>query len=255
LSGWQKARRAWAVLGGMALVGFLLWMALGYRASATARAALISDERVVASEEEGLWRFEPAAGRDRRSAGLLFFPGALVDARAYAPLLREIALGGHPALLLRVPWRGAFGSADRPALRGRARRLMEAERGIDAWVVAGHSRGAKVAAMLARDGAPRLAGLALIGTTHPRDFSLAGLEVPVLKIYGSRDGVAPPDSVLANRHLLPASTEWVRIEGGNHAQFGWYGFQPLDRFAAISRSEQQAQTLAAIRKLLAEVER
>ena len=47
----------------------------------------------------------------------------------------------------------------------------------------------------------------------------------------------------------------MRIEGGNHAQFGWYAFQPLDRFAAISRHEQQALTLAAIRKLLAEVER
>jgi len=32
--------------------------------------------------------------------------------------------------------------------------------------------------------------LVLIGTTHPRDISLADSKIPVLKIYGSKDGVA-----------------------------------------------------------------
>ena len=155
---------------------------------------------------------------------------------------------------MELPWRGAFGRADRPELRGRARRIMEVEAGVDRWVVGGHSRGAKVAALLARDGGPRLSGVVLIATTHPRDFSLAEVSLPVLKIYGTRDGVAPPDAVLANRHLLPPSTEWVAIEGGNHAQFGWYGLQPLDRFAAISRTDQQAQTRAAIERFLAAIE-
>lgn len=250
----QKIRRVWATLGGVALVGFLGWVAVGYRASGEARAALIGDHLVVVEADGAGWHFVPAPGRERRRVGLVFFPGALVDPRAYAPLARRVATAGYPAVLVALPWRGAFGTADRPAVRGRARRAMEGELGVDAWVVAGHSRGAKVAALLARDGAPELAGLVLIGSTHPRDFSLAELEVPVVKIYGTNDGVAPADAVLANRHLLPESTTWIRIEGGNHSQFGWYGFQPLDRFADISREEQQAQTIGAIRELLARVE-
>lgn len=45
--------------------------------------------------------------------------------------------------------------------------------GVPAWVIAGHSRGGVIAATLARDGFPSLAGVVLIGTSHPRDFALA----------------------------------------------------------------------------------
>jgi len=35
------------------------------------------------------------------------------------------------------------------------------------------------------------------------------------------------------------------MAGGNHAQFGWYGPQPGDGTAGISRAEQQAQIIDA----------
>jgi hypothetical protein len=89
-------------------------------------------------------------------------------------------------------------------------------------------------------------GLVLIGTSHPRDFTLADVTAPVTKILGTRDGVAPLDKSEENRHLLPATTRWVLIEGGNHSQFGWYGFQPEDRSATINRDRQQALTIKAI---------
>jgi hypothetical protein len=37
---------------------------------------------------------------------------------------------------------------------------------------------------------------------------------------------------------LPADTEFYIIEGGNHAQFGDYGFQKGDNIADISLEEQ-----------------
>jgi hypothetical protein len=43
---------------------------------------------------------------------------------------------------------------------------------------------------------------------------------------------------------------WVPIEGGNHAQFGYYGPQPGDSPATISREEQQAQAVDATVALL-----
>jgi hypothetical protein len=72
----------------------------------------------------------------------------------------------------------------------------------------------------------------------------------VTSISGTRDGLATPDKIAASRTLLPPETLWVAMEGGNHAQFGWYGLQPGDNGATISREEQQEQLVAATRTLL-----
>ena len=115
---------------------------------------------------------------------------------------------------------------------------------------AGHSRGAVVATNLAAARWPEVAGLVLLGTTHPRDVDLGGLKISVTKVMGTRDRIAPVSRSNENRALLPAATRWVRIEGGNHSQFGWYGFQPGDGFADISREEQHAAVIDAVNAAL-----
>jgi pimeloyl-ACP methyl ester carboxylesterase len=122
-------------------------------------------------------------------------------------------------------------------------------------VVAGHSRGAVVAVNVAAAGPEGVAGLVLIGSSHPRDVSLASLRVPVTKIVGTRDGLASPEEVRANAHLLPATTRWVWIAGGNHSQFGWYGFQPGDHRARVSADSQHAATIGAVLAMLRDVSR
>ena len=57
----------------------------------------------------------------------------------------------------------------------------------------------------------------------------------------------------ASRSLLPPDTRWMAIEGGNHAQFGWYGSQSGDCPAALSRAEQQAQIVRATLAFLEEL--
>jgi hypothetical protein len=47
-------------------------------------------------------------------------------------------------------------------------------------------------------------------------------------------------------HNLPQSTKEIVIQGGNHSQFGNYGFQKGDHKASISYNEQQTQTARAI---------
>ena len=89
-------------------------------------------------------------------------------------------------------------------------------------------------------------GLVLIGTTHPRDVDLSTLTASVTKVVGTRDGLAKRTAVEANRAKLPAATRWVWIEGGNHSQFGWYGFQPGDRRATIAAAAQRATMIQAV---------
>lgn len=96
-------------------------------------------------------------------------------------------------------------------------------------------------------------GLVLIGTTHPRDVDLSRLSAPVTKVVGTRDGVARPAAVEANRAKLPAATQWIWVEGGNHSQFGWYGFQPGDRRAGVPAAVQRSTMIRAVLNALAQV--
>jgi pimeloyl-ACP methyl ester carboxylesterase len=256
-SKFQRIRRIWAVVGITVTIVFVVWSVWAYRATPNAKAAAESDSRVtVTHEEEGFMRFTLASATQRVPVGLVFFAGSLVDPVAYAPMARAIAAAGFPVILVPLPRRGAFGGADSPLLKQHTLDAIHADERANRWLIGGHSRGAVVATNFAADlqgfGAISLAGLVLVGTTHPRDIDMSGFRYPVTKIIGSNDGIAPEAKSEANRKLLPPHTTWVRIEGGNHSQFGWYGFQPFDHWATITRDEQQQQLVNAILAALRE---
>ena len=247
---WPRIRRIWITAGLLFTAVFVGWSLLAFRATAAAHAALGSDALVVVEETELGWSFRPASrAAGTAPANLLFLPGGMVDPAAYAPVAREVAAAGHTVLLLRLPWRGAFGQADGPDFVETVRGAMDRLPGP--WVLAGHSRGGAIASGIAHAGAPRLAGLVLLGTTHPRDVSLAHLHYHVAKVYGTADGIAPAAKVRANAPLLPAGTQWVELAGANHSQFGAYGFQPGDHRAEMDRATQRARIVAVLLEALA----
>ena len=249
---WRIVRRVWITTGLTATAVFTVWSLIAYRASDVARGALRSDARVTVTELSGARRFAPVAVA-RSDVGLLFIAGSLVDPTAYAPIAHAAAEAGFVAHVLALPRRGAFGGAEDPTLFARARALMGDPAGPRHWVIGGHSRGAVVAVQLAHERADGIAGLVLVGTSHPRDVDLSALTVPVTKVVGTHDGLASRAEVEANRALLPSATRWVWIEGGNHSQFGWYGFQPGDRPARVAASVQRATMIGAIVDLLRRV--
>lgn len=245
---WRKLHRIWITTGATVGIVFVVWSLLAYRATAAAHQAMRSDAAVTVTTGDGSWSFTP---RMPSAAGLIFFPGGLVDPVAYAPLMHAIAAAGHPSVLVQVPTRGAFGGADSPAVLSRALLAARSHGHVRAWVIAGHSLGGVIAAKIARDGFPSLAGLVLIGTSHPRDFSLASLTIPVTRVYGTHDTIASVKKLERTRGNLPSSIRMVRIDGGNHSQFGYYGFQPADWPSTLSREAQQAVTRDAIIDVLA----
>jgi pimeloyl-ACP methyl ester carboxylesterase len=245
---WATIRWIWVRVGAVVGVVFIGWCLLAYRATSEAREALQSDARLDVTERDHHWVFSPRV--TDASVGLIFYAGALVNPVAYAPLARAVAERGYPVLLVELPRRAAFGGAEGAVPLMRAIDATLGVPGVQRWVVAGHSRGGEVASRLARTSAGALAGLVLIGTSHPRDFSLAGSRLPVMQIYGTRDTVADLEKVQRATRNLPDSTRQVRIEGGNHSQFGYYGFQPGDWPATISREEQQRITVEAVLDML-----
>lgn len=232
-------RRIWLAAG----LSFTAWLVWNAQAHGVGPGLLQSSEAVAVRDSGAILRFAPH--RDTGNAGLIFLPGGSIDPRAYVPLLRAVAEAGYPAVLVRLPWRAAPTDASRRVVWDRILAIITSDPDRR-WILAGHSRGAALSAHFAGEQPDALAGLVLIATTHPKQASLAALPIPVTKIYATQDCVADSAAVFANAHLLPASTRWVRLEGGNHRQFGWYGAQLGDCTATIGREAQQAATLETL---------
>ncbi|MBE0658165.1 MAG: alpha/beta hydrolase [Bryobacteraceae bacterium] len=232
------------------LAGFALtaWMIAGFQASGVPDESTKGDGRVAVTAASDGIEFRIRA--NPRSSGLIFLPGGMVDPTAYAPLMKRIAAAGHPVHLLYLPWRCACTESQVGDLFRNIQSVMAAEPATN-WALAGHSRGGMLASRFEHQNGGRLAGLVLIGTTHPRDFSLAGRSIPVVKIYGTNDGIASYSGMRRNQHLLPANTGWIGIEGGNHVQFGYYRHQLGDGAASISREDQQLAVERALLRVLA----
>jgi pimeloyl-ACP methyl ester carboxylesterase len=241
-------RRIWIASGLL----FIAWMLWSFQPHGLPADTFESDDQLRVWHGGGSWRFEPLG--EARGVGLVFLPGGMVDPRAYAPLARELARAGYPAAIVELPLRMARAPEDEQTVVERARMARGALGAERSWVLGGHSRGAAIATRVIEQEASSYRALALIGTTHPRN-DLSRLALPVVKIGGTRDCVAPRDRSEAATANLPADTEWIWIEGANHAQFGWYGSQLGDCRASIPRTEQQSELLAAVRALLDRIEK
>jgi dienelactone hydrolase len=239
-------RRALIALALFFVVALPAYVRFAFRPVGVGPYLLTSDARMRVDHRADALVFQPV--NERADAGLIFYPGCPVPPDAYAPLARRIAEYGYPVFVMDVPYRCA-------TVEDQQRQLFAATRAVIAssrrrWVLAGHSRGALHASRLLSE-EPRLVdGLVLIGTTHPRDVNLSSLSIPVTKVYATLDRIAPEDQVKAGAARLPPSTHWVRIEGGNHRQFGSYRYQLFDVSATISREAQQDQTADAVLAML-----
>ena len=242
---WRVVRIVWATLG-VSSVFALLW---GVSAAGLPENTFVSDDRVEIVRGQDIISFRPRPD-DPARMGLIFFPGAMVEPDAYAPMARRLAEAGHRVAIVRLPFRTAPTPAYEEMVFQSARDTMAASPGR--WAVGGHSRGGMLATRFAAGHAASIAGLALVGTTHPRERNLSALPatLPVLKVFGSRDGVATPEDVRRYASNLPPHTTFVEIEGGNHRQFGYYRYQLMDGRAAIDREAQQRQLIEALLVLL-----
>lgn len=222
--------------------GFIAWAANPASPEVAAMAALESDSEVkVSFYGQGVF-FSPLAGQQQTA--LIFYPGGRVDYRAYAPTLHKIAALGYPVYLVRMPLSLAVFAPNR------AENIISQNPGISKWVIGGHSLGGAMAANYAYNNQDQISGLLLWASYPTESNSLMGSEIKVTSISGSLDGLATTEDINNSVWFLPADTQFVKIDGGNHAQFGYYGSQNGDNPAEISREAQQDLILEASLALL-----
>lgn len=161
---------------------------------------------------------------------LIFYPGAKVEDRAYAPLLKELAGQGVDCYLVHMPANLAMFGINR------ADKVMR-QGSYQHWYLAGHSLGGAMAAVYADKNSDKLDGLIFLAAYTTKDLSDTNLKV--LSLYGSKDGVVNRDKIAEGRKLVPESYTEYCIPGGNHAQFGEYGKQKGDGSAEISEEKQR----------------
>jgi pimeloyl-ACP methyl ester carboxylesterase len=226
----------------VAVAGFAVWAYTPLGPLPEATAALRSDAAVQVTTSPWL-TFAPADTQPAK--GFIIYPGGRVDARSYAPMARAIAQRGYLVVIAPMPFNLAVFKP------GAAAAVMAAHPEIEYWAIGGHSLGGAMAANFVFTHPDAGQGLALWAAFPAGNNSLADRQLPVASIYGTHDGLASRFEVDASRALLHAGTRHVPIEGGNHAQMGWYGPQSGDGAATITREAQQAQVVEATVALLA----
>jgi hypothetical protein len=189
--------------------------------------------------------------------GLVFYPGARVDPRAYATLLAPVVEAGHPVVVVKPPL--GFALLDINAATGAVEAYdawSEVQSVPVRWAVGGHSLGGVAASDYAHEvaisdvGGPAsdVAGLVLWAAYPAR--SLADTDLPVLSVSGTNDALTTPAEIEQSKELLPLETDFVVIEGANHSQFGDYGDQSGDGEATVSDEEARTRIVEATIRFL-----
>ena len=242
----SRPSSAWRRTGRVALgVVAASWLVLvawlrPFPAIDPAPAAMVSDTAVTVTRTAARIELSPTTGP--ATVGLVFQPGAKVEARAYAAVLRPLAEGGVLVVVPQQPVGIAF------LAMGAFEAARTAHPEVTRWVVGGHSLGGTVAAMDAdahdADADAPVVGLMLWASYPASDLS-GSLTAQVLSLSASEDGLATPATIEASRADLPACATFSVVEGASHASFGDYGPQPGDGTPTIDADDARAQISAA----------
>lgn len=229
----------------LAGIGFVWWAAQSAEPMPEALDALMSDE--VVTVDYTLWlTFAPKAGSP--TTGFIIYPGGRVDPRAYAPAAYALAADGYLVVIVPMPLNLAVFAPNS------AEEVITAFPTIEHWAIGGHSLGGTMAANFAVEHPTEIGALVLWAAYPAAGSALAERnDLQVTSIYGTNDGLATVADIEGSKADLPPTTTYVTIEGGNHAQFGWYGPQDGDNPPTISRAAQQEMIVAATSQALAAV--
>lgn len=190
-------------------------------------AALLADAAyAVAEEADGTLVFTPAAGNGR---GLLIFHGALIKPRSYAGTAAYFARRGYTVFIPAGAARLSIRAVDSAAARLPGFGLAD-------WFVIGHSMGGFAGLDLVARHRPPVRAVGLWATAMPADFS--GLDLPMLLLWGDRDGLMPRERFAEARARLPAGTLAETVAGGNHQDFAMYTHQFFDQPGALGWQDQ-----------------
>ncbi len=223
----KKSLMIFSIVFVLLIIAGLIYLATGnYESKDLAKIHMVSDENTTVIMEDGI-KFIPSRPN---GAGVILYQGAKVDVTAYSVEAKIIADNGYAVFIPKMPFNMAFFGINK------ADSIIKDNPDIADWYMAGHSLGGSMAAKYTSNNQEKIAGLILLASYSVDDLSDYGGKV--LSIIGTKDMGIDNEKLDETSINLPRDTEFYMIEGGNHSQFGDYGFQKGDNIADISLEDQ-----------------
>ncbi|WP_137596999.1 alpha/beta fold hydrolase [Paucilactobacillus kaifaensis] len=166
-----------------------------------------------------------------KKSTIIFYPGALVEPASYSIWAKKLANAGYPVYIIKFPMDLAVLSPNK------ANQIVN--KSNRKYIIGGHSLGGVMASRYAKQHPQKITGIFFLASYPDKKGSLKSISMPALSITASRDGVLNQSAYQKAKNLLPRTTKYAQIAGGNHAGFGSYGTQKGDRSATISNQKQQ----------------
>lgn len=221
----------------LGVVAFNIYVSDYYKTTMDGQEYFVSDTGADVFTKGNKIYFVPKRPSD---TGIIFYPGAKIEASAYAPLMKMLAERGIYCIICDMPYHLAFFDKDA------ADDVIGQEEftNINHWYLAGHSLGGAMAATYISDNAAKYDGIILLASYSTANLKNRGLKV--LSVYGDKDGILNMDKLEKNSDNLPEDAITKVIENGNHSGFGCYGVQKDDSKDALSSIDQIKETVQII---------
>lgn len=224
---WKKITVGVLLTVAVLVLGLLLFIKQKTYPAMDEALALLEEVRV---REEADWLVVEPEGEVL--ANVILYQGGLVETEAYLPLAYYLSEGDVRVILPKMPVNLAILGIDE------ADDIIAHYGMAEPWWLGGHSLGGTSGAMYAVENSEKLAGLFFLASYPSESTNLSDVEFPVLSLTGSQDEIVDSAKFEGSRELLPEHTTYLELEGGNHSQFGHYGFQDGDGESSLTREEQ-----------------
>jgi hypothetical protein len=164
------------------------------------------------------------------SVGWIIYPGGKVDYKAYAVLGYQLAMeSGQRVIIVSFPFHLAVFDINA------GKTWMDKYEDTSQWYVIGHSLGGVMGAQMAKNN-EEIIGIGFLASYPSADFSQS--DVRMISIRGSSDKILNLAAFADAQSKFSPYTEFYVIQGGNHSQFGSYGFQKDDGMATVTKENQ-----------------
>ncbi|EXJ22952.1 carboxymethylenebutenolidase-related protein [Alkalibacterium sp. AK22] len=178
---------------------------------------------------------------DEHKGNLVFYQGGLVESTAYLPLALSLSREGFRVFIPNMPLNLAI--LNTAAFED----IQSTYPSDEPWLLGGHSLGGASASIFVSGNSEAVDGLFFLAAYPSSGSDLSKYALPVLSVTATNDNILNWESYEEAQLNLPEeSLTSVIIEGGNHSNFGYYGFQSGDGENTLSREEQHDLTVQAV---------
>jgi len=219
--------------------GFVGYFLVYYHATSEVKEYLVDKDKVKVTSEINYYLFDNVENSDK---ALIFYGGAKVEEKSYAPMLNKIAQNGIDVYLIKMPLRFPLFSATKAdSVYSKALNNYK-----DVYLM-GHSLGGVCAATDLVQTKLDYKGIIFLASYSNKKVDD---KYKALSIYASEDKVMNRNEYNKNSTNFPSGYTTKIIEGGNHANYGYYGKQAQDGVATITREQQIDLTVSYVTEFI-----